>query len=265
MYLSRASSYPPYAPYGSPCSYFDTDQPRRTSLPRSTSWTSTQPYGQAVYESPPLSIEPGVIERLKRKRAATTSSSSKAYSRLTPAGLTSPPLVPLPTLPYTPTNGLVSAEEMERAFLNSISLPIRVAHFVSAFRASLLPASLAFLYPPSDPYPSSPGFDILSLPDPSCSLSSLDAYGTPTGQEPATWVRVPALSPRVDRLSPEMRRRVKMAPALPALATPGQAVAVGADRWTFVKHGPELETSFWDVELEGGTRLKVVFDQAYRG
>jgi hypothetical protein len=50
----------------------------------------------------------------------------------------------------------------------------------------------------------------------------------------------------------------------PPSSRPSRRLLAG-DRWTFVKHGPELEIAFWEVLLEEGTKVKVTFDQAFRG
>ncbi|GAA6012144.1 hypothetical protein JCM10207_005147 [Rhodosporidiobolus poonsookiae] len=251
-----------FTPFASTASWSPSPA-SHSAFPRSSPFVDQPVYSpSSFYPSPPpspprsayIDIKPEVRERLKRRLSGGTT------SPLYPAQQYSAPLsFPCPSQLELPT-----AEDAERVFLNTISFPARVTRFVNAWRARFLPASMSLLYPSSEPYAlSSASFDITSLPADPLQLVR-------GGKQPCTWVRAPALAPRVDHLSFEQRKRMKgvPAPALPAMAPtrggPSAPLIVGGDRWQFIKHGEELDVAHWDVLLEGGQRLKVTFDQAFR-
>ncbi|BGP15208.1 hypothetical protein JCM10213_000840 [Rhodosporidiobolus nylandii] len=158
-----------------------------------------------------------------------------------------------PTPPSSsPAAPEVTPERVERIFLNASSFPLRVTSFVAAFRARLLSASA--LYPPDEPYRlSAEDVDIVSVPD----FSAVTA-GQRRG---ATWVRVPALRARPERLPVEERKRV-VAAAMPSLPSPS-SLTMGPNTWTFRSLTPELDTALWDLHMQDtGERVRVAFDQA---
>ncbi|GAA5855621.1 hypothetical protein JCM8547_001621 [Rhodosporidiobolus lusitaniae] len=261
---THSGSYP--SAYTSPASFYPSPVSPSVILPNPHSLSRPSRSYSSPYAPSPTSsrieVSPGMKERLLRKRGNSAASGGSFALR-------SPPLSSIgqarqsPYLPE-PTSGLPpTGETVERIFLNAISFPARLSRFVSLWRSLHCSpsAQLSLVYPPSSPYSVSPSqLDIVSVPD--CLSSSRHDGG-------CTWVRVPALLARVDLLSTEMRRLVKVTPAVPALHSAlserERTMMVDGDRWTFVKHGPELDTAFWDVLLDGGTRIKVTFDQAFRG